>query len=181
MTIDGMRVTSAARTAFDLGRWLGHDDAIEMVDALCHARKLRVEAITAVAQAHPGARNIRQLRSVLSHVDAGAESPAETRTRLVLVRAGLPRPSTQVHVFDKLGRFVARCDLGWDRWRVAVEYDGEGHWSAEHRRTKDIRRYTQLNRLGWRIVRVNSELLREDPTEVVENVRVELRAAGADI
>ncbi|WP_235174905.1 DUF559 domain-containing protein [Tomitella biformata] len=179
--LDGMRVTSAARTAFDLGRWLEHDDAVEMIDALCNAAKLNVVDILEVADGHPGVRGLRKLRSVLRVVDGGAESPAETRTRLVLVRAGLPTPNTQVSVFDRFGQFVARCDLGWECWRVVVEYDGEGHWSSEARRTRDIRRYRQLERLGWRVVRVNSGLLRESPGDVIENVREQLLAAGADL
>ena len=177
----GMRVTSAARTAFDLGRWLEHDDAIEQIDALCNAAKLTVGDVLTLARNHPGARGLRQLRSVLRLVDGGAESPAETRTRLVLIRAGLPQPSTQVRVYDERGALVARCDLGWDRWRVVVEYDGDGHWSSECQRTRDIRRYRRLGQLGWRVIRVNSELLRTCPEELVENVRAELGAAGAEL
>lgn len=179
--IGGMRATSAARTAFDLGRWLEHDDAIEQIDALCNATGLKVVDILRVAEAHPGARGLRQLRSVLSLVDGGAESPAETRTRLVLVRAGLPRPSTQVYVYDDAGQFIARCDLGWERWRVIVEYDGEGHWADRAARTRDIRRYSAIRKLGWRVVQVNSELLAECPDEVIADVLSELRAAGAEL
>lgn len=181
VTIAGMRVTSAARTAFDLGRWLRCEDAVEMIDALCNATGLEVKEVLELAVRHPGVPGVRRLRAVLRLVDGGAESPAETRTRLVLVRAGLPMPRTQVHVFDGHGRFVARCDLGWERWRVVVEYDGADHWSTERGRTRDIRRYALLSRLGWRVVRVNSELLRACPDEVVAEVRLELRAAGADV
>ena len=39
-------------------------------------------------------------------VDAGAESPQETRVRLVLVAAGFPRPETQIPVYDEWGQLV---------------------------------------------------------------------------
>lgn len=179
VVIGGMRVTSAARTALDLGRWLQHDDAVEMIDALCNATGLEPAAVLQLAARYPGARGIRQLRSVLGLVDAGAESPPETRTRLLLIRAGLPRPSTQVRITDSEGRLLARADLGWRQWLVLVEYDGGLHWDTEGRRTRDIRRYAMLATLGWRVVRVNSQLLRECPGEVVANVRAQLVAAGA--
>jgi hypothetical protein len=35
--------------------------------------------------------------------DAGAESPQETRVRLVLFAAGFPRPETQIPVYDEWG------------------------------------------------------------------------------
>lgn len=59
-------------------------------------------------------------------MDGGAQSPYETRTRLVLLAAGLPRPDTQLVVRDR-GRFVARLDMGWAAWKVAVEFDGAQH------------------------------------------------------
>lgn len=179
--IDGMPATTLARTAFDLARWLSMDDAIEMIDALCNATGLKIEAITELAARHRGANGLRRLRRVLRLVDGGAESPAETRARLLLVRAGLPPPSTQVHITDQNGRVIARCDLGWQRWKVIVEYDGGLHWASESARTRDIRRYALLAQLGWRVVRINSELLRECPHEVVETVRTQLQAAGADV
>ncbi|AOW91817.1 hypothetical protein BFN03_01525 [Rhodococcus sp. WMMA185] len=62
-----------------------------------------------------------RLRNVLGLVDPGAESPPETRTRFLLIRAGLPAPSTQIPIADLSGRIFARADMGWERWRVLVE------------------------------------------------------------
>ena len=93
----------------------------------------------------------------------GAESPPETRTRLVLVRGGLPAPTTQIPIADRSGRIFARAHLGWERWKVLVEYDGEHHWSDvrqrsdERQRTGDIERMERLAELGWVVVRVNAE------------------------
>lgn len=179
--LGGLQVTTAARTAFDLGRWLEHDEAVAMIDALCNATGLAPASVAAVAAEHAGARGLLQLRGVLALVDGGAESPPETRTRLLLIRAGLPAPRTQVRIADAANGFLARADMGWPRWRVAVEYDGGQHWDTEARRTRDIRRYAQLERLGWRVVRVNSQLLRESPGEVIANVRRALIDAGADL
>ncbi len=82
---DGIACTTAARTAYDLGRWLPLD----------------------TADRYPGARAIRRLRVALDLADAGAESPQETRLRLLLVRARLPRPATQIPVANQWGRVVS--------------------------------------------------------------------------
>ncbi len=77
------------------------------------------EEVAVVIDAHPGFRGVANVRAVLDLVDGGAESPQESRLRLLLVEAGLPRPETQI-VFRDLR---IRVDLGWRRWKVAVEYD----------------------------------------------------------
>ncbi len=179
--VDGRRVTTPARTAFDLGRRLPFDTAIEVIDALCNATGLTPAEVLVVAQSHPHTRGIVQLRRVLALVDGGAESLQETRTRLLLVRDGLPTPATQIRIVDVRGRFVARADLGWPEWKVIVEYDGEQHWTDPVQRSRDIDRIAELEALGWRIVRVSSELLRHRSHIVLMRVREQLRAAGAPI
>ncbi|MGW6377732.1 DUF559 domain-containing protein [Rhodococcus sp. NPDC055112] len=179
--IDGVAVTTPARTAFDLGRALGFDRAVEVLDALCHATGLDPAEALAIVERHPGARGVVQLRRVLEQVDGGAEYPPETRTRLLIVRDGLPRPETQIRVRDESGRVIARSDLGWERWRVLVEYDGDHHWLDERQRARDIDRAAGLEALGWAVIRVSAELLRDRPDVVLERVRAKLRVGGAPV
>ncbi len=173
--------STPARTGYDLGRRLRFGHAVETLDALCNATRIAPRDIRRVAERHPGTRGIIQLRDVLTLVDGGAESPPETRTRLALIDGGLPRPRTQVKVRNGDGRIVARCDMGWYRWRVVVEYDGDHHWTEEQNRTRDIERYELLTGLGWRVVRVNSEQLRLRPHTIPIRARTQLREAGAPV
>jgi hypothetical protein len=179
--VAGIPVTTPARTAFDLGRRPGGDKAVIRLDALCNATGLRRADIDAVVDRHRGARGIVQLRDVLELVDPGAESPQETRTRLVLIRAGLPTPTTQITVFDECGHFIARVDMGWERWKVAVEFDGAHHWTDPAQRTRDINRLAELQSCGWSIIRVSSDLLRHAPGVVIERVLAALTAAGCPV
>ena len=176
--IDRMKVTTPARTAFGLGRVLGLETAVIRLDALTQATGVGVDAIGAIAGRHRGARGNKQLRRVLELTDAGAESPQETRTRLLLVSAGLPPPQTQVEVRDDAGRFVARLDMGWPLAKVAVEFDGAQHWTDPRQRSRDIDRIAELETLGWLIVRVSGEMLRLRPTVILQRVRVALRERG---
>lgn len=176
--VDGVLVTSPARTAFDLARRPGLSSAVPRLDALARATGLCADDVAAVAAAHLGARGMKQLRRALPLLDAGAESPQETRTRLVLIDGGLPRPQTQIVVCNVWGAVLARIDMGWEDWLVGVEYDGAQHWTDPRVRARDIERAAELENLGWRLVRVGADLLRHQPNLVVERVRHALSAAG---
>ncbi|MFI8567474.1 endonuclease domain-containing protein [Rhodococcus sp. NPDC078407] len=181
MAIGGFAVSTPVRTGFDLGRWVPPPLSVVFLDSLLAATGVDAEAIRAYGRQRPGTRGIRQLSRALDVVDGGAESPQETRTRLLLVGAGLPKPETQIVIRDSSGRFVARIDMGWQRWRVGVEYEGVHYWLEERQRTRDIERFEALERCEWQIVRVNSEQMRLRPHDVVARVRAKLRAAGAPV
>jgi uncharacterized protein DUF559 len=178
--VRGMRVTTPARTAFDIGRRGPADQAIPILDALLNATNVKPADVVALAAGHPGARGVRHLRAALELVDGGAESPQETRVRLTLVGAGLPKPETQIGFFDQYGHAFIRVDMGWREWKVAVEYDGIQHWSDRYQRSWDIDRIAQLEVMGWTVVRVSAEMLSR-PHIIIERVRAKLRTAGCPI
>ena len=176
--VRGIPTTSPARTAFDLGRRGRIEEAVMRLDALANATRLQRTEVDAVLGRHPGVRGLSQLRRVIDLMDGGAESPQETRTRLLIVTAGLPRPQTQIVVCDAWNMPFARIDLGWTEWKVGIEYDGPQHWTDPRQRTRDIDRYAELTARGWVIVRVGSDLLRHRPHVVLERVCGALREAG---
>jgi hypothetical protein len=173
----GMRCTTPARTAYDLGRRLTGETAIVRVDALLNATKATVEQVGSIAKRYPGARGMRQLRTTLTHVDGGAESPQETRLRLLLVESGLPRPVTQIPVKNVYGRVVRRIDMGYPDCMVGVEYDGEQHFTNPSDYANDIERLEFLSDMGWTIVRVSARQLRFERRQIVNRVRTALARA----
>jgi hypothetical protein len=179
--VDGVPVTSPARTAFDLARRPGLQTAVIRIDALARATRITVDDVEPLVVAHRGARGMKQLRQALPLVDAGAESPQETRTRLLLIEGGLPRPQTQIVVRNDWNWVLARIDIGWEEWLVGVEYDGPQHWTDPRIRANDIDRTAELERRGWRLVRVGADLLRNRPEIVVDRARRALLAAGCPL
>lgn len=175
---DGIRLTTPARTGFDLGRRKGLAAAVIRLDALMQATELKAADVELLAERRPGARGLVQLRHVLALSDGGAESPYETRTRLALIGGGLPRPQTQIKVLTPWGAVFARIDMGWEEWQVGVEFDGAQHWTDAAQRTWDIDRLAELERRGWTIIRVSAEMLRRRPHVVVSRARAALTAAG---
>jgi len=179
--IAGMSCTTAARTGYDLGRRLPFETAVIRIDALLNATGAGIAAVAAIAERYPGARGIRLLRRALDFADAGAESPQETRLRLLLVQSGLPRPVTQIPVLDQWRRVRRRIDMGYPDWMVGVEYDGEQHWSNPRQHEEDIERLEFLAARGWTIVRVSRNQLRYRQPEIVARVRTALQAAGCPV
>ena len=183
--VQSVDCTTAARTAFDMGRRMPLETAIIRIDSLLNATRCPPAEIVAVARRHPGVRGMRRLRQALDLVDGGAESPQETRLRLLLVRGGLPRPVTQIPVTDARGRVVRRIDLGWPAYQVGVEYDGGlgappacgGHWTDPRAHAEDIGRLEFLAARGWIIVRVSARHLR-DPDDVLRRAESALHRRG---
>jgi hypothetical protein len=177
--LDGISSTTPARTAFDLGRRAPRlENAVIRLDALACATRLERRHVDPLVDRHRGARGIVQLRRALDLMDGGAESPQETRTRLLLINAGFPRPKTQIVVCNEHGEFVARIDMGWPEWKVGVQYDGPQHWTDPERHARDIDQQAELQALDWKIVRVSRNLLRYRSTVFLARVCDAMRAAG---
>jgi very-short-patch-repair endonuclease len=168
--INGISCTTAARTAYDLGRRLPLETGVIRIDALLNATKVSIGQVDSIKQRYPGARGIRQLRVTLDLADGGAESPQETRLRLALVQSGIARPVTQIPVTNEWGRVVRRIDMGWPEWKVGAEFDGEQHWTDPERHAEDIERLEFLAAKGWLIVRVSARQLRYQREVVVRRV-----------
>lgn len=153
--IGELPVTTVARTALDLARHLPRDIAVPHLDALAAATgALPIDAL-ALAAKYPRLRGIRRARIALALMDRGAESPQETRLRLVLIDGGLPRPRTQIRVTD--GVKEAFLDMGYEEPMVAFDYDGRHHSENRDQYVYDIGRAELVNSQGWIDIHVVAE------------------------
>lgn len=174
-TVAGVRVTTVARTAFDLARHLPRDQAVARLDALRRVRSFSADEVLLLADRHRGARGLRRVRAALPLVDGGAESPRETWLRLLFVDAGLPAPTTQFVVYDEDGHYVRRIDMCWERYKVGAEYDGQQHLTDRHAYVNDVRVARVLQRLRWHVVHVIKE---DRPADVLAEARSVLISRG---
>lgn len=172
--IDGLPVTTAVRTALDLGRHLRRGSALARLDALARATGVCADDIRLLAERHRGARGIRRLRQILPLVDGGAASPKESWLRLLFIDAGLPVPTTQIPVYDGRG-LIALLDMGWEDFKVSAEYDGDQHRSDRRQYVWDQRRARLVAGLGWKEIRVINE---DSPADVIARARDALMSRG---
>ncbi len=169
-------VTTPARTAFDIGRLRPVHQAVPILDALFAATGVTRNEVLTLVDRWVGVRGVRLVRSTLELVDGAAESPQESRLRLILVGGGLPSPECQI----RFPGLRIRVDMGWREWKVAVEYDGIQHWSDSRQRAWDIERIALLEAAGWVMVRVSAQMLSR-PDIIVARARAKLRDAGCPI
>jgi hypothetical protein len=168
-------VTTPLRTCFDLACGRPLAEAVAAVDVALHHAYVALPDLHAYVAARPGVRGIAQARRVVELVEPGAESPMESRLRMILVLGGLPRPQVQVELHDAGGRFLGRPDLFYPRARLAIEYDGENH---RDRLVADNRRQNRLQRAGYTMLRYTAPDVYGRAGAILDEVRAQLRAAA---
>jgi very-short-patch-repair endonuclease len=161
-------VTSGVRTAFDLGRCLPEPEALISLDALCH-ELVKVDELERLATDRWSWPGTIQLRTLLPLIEPATESPMETRVRLLLIRARLPRPEVQVEVRSAEGHFIGRVDLGYRRWKIAIEYEGDHH-RERHQYQQDVTRLNDLRDNGWLVLRFTAHDVFRTPDRLVRRV-----------
>ena len=153
--IGELPVTTPVRTALDVARHLPRDIAVAHLDALAAATGVTFDEVIELAHRYRGARGVRRARAALALMDAGAQSPGETRLRLLLIDDGLPAPRTQIRVSD--GFSEAFIDMGYDEPKVGLDYEGSHHSENRGQYVWDIGRAELIDREGWLDLRVVKE------------------------
>lgn len=182
VTVSGVPVADPILTWATLGEYLGEYDLVAATDYLLriprspgglvrlkrtkpYASREMLEGILAETRWRAAPR----LRRALARARTGASSRPETRTRLIIVDAGLPEPELDHDIFDDNGRFVACSDLAYPHLKVLIEYEGGGH-RERAQFERDIDRYSDVMELGWRAVRLTSAHVFRAPDDVVRRV-----------
>ena len=122
-TVRGMRSSSITRTLADICKRTNLIEAVVLLDMALHARLVRLDQLMSWSTAHAGRAGIKTLRSAIANADAAAESPMESRLRMLLIQNGLPRPQAQVPIHDRSGRFAGRLDLYYEQRRLGIGQD----------------------------------------------------------
>jgi very-short-patch-repair endonuclease len=96
----------------------------------------------------------------------------ETRLRMLLVLAGLPRPDLQISLRDDNGLFIARADLYYRTRRIAIKYDRGAHRDSL---ADDNRRQNRLLSAGYQLLRFTASDVCNSPDIIVVQVRAALK------
>ena len=122
-TVDGIPVTTLARTVADVGRSITFDTAVCIADLAARIGGVTPEHVIAVLDACPTHPHNRKARRVAEFMDAKAESVGESRCRILLHSLGYT-PRLQVRIADDDGIF-ARVDFYLDGIFTVIEFDGK--------------------------------------------------------
>jgi hypothetical protein len=162
----GLPVTSPEATAVRVAAALPRDAAVAAVDQIIATGSVDLAAVRRLAASSRGPGSARA-RVVTDLADGLAESPQETRLRLLIGRSTLPPPVAQFTVRYE-GRFVARVDFAWPEKKVALEYDGLWHADADQF-ARDRQRLNRLRAAGWQVVFVTAADL-HDPVRLLARI-----------
>jgi very-short-patch-repair endonuclease len=165
---DRLPVTTPVRTAFDVARRLDRVEAVVALDAMAHRKLVYLDDVASYANRALNAHGRHQVDAAVALAEPRSESPMETRLRLRIVDAGLPRPVAQHEVYRD-GRFVGRLDLAYPDQRIGIEYEGDHHRDRDRFR-QDIARLNALRVAGWSVIRATADDVR-DPSRFVAQVR----------
>jgi hypothetical protein len=168
VAIGELRATSPLRTALDCARYLPRLEAVAALDQFLRTGQVDVERLTVRALALAGLRNAAILRDHIRLSDPRSESPGESWTRVLLVDAGLPTPDLQLPVWGKDGRLLGILDMGYEKYLVGVEFDGEEFHSRADDLRHDRRRRAGIQAVGWDLVvaRKGDVLMKPSPVVV---------------
>ncbi len=128
--------------------------------SLTSTRSAQATGVTAadildLTHRYKGTNGVRRCREAVDLMDAGAQSPQETRgCDSCSSTAGFPRPETQIPVLDDYGYPFAYLDMGWRDLKIAVEYDGEHHRTDTDQYRWDAKRLRMIMATGWIHIRV---------------------------
>ncbi len=155
----GVGVLRPARAVADLLRMLALVEAVVVADAVLHAGLCTCDELHLELTRHARLRGVRGASRALELSDPAAESPPGSRVRLIRVSDGL-QPVPQYDVHDAAGSWLARVDLAFPAWRVAVEYDGRAVHEREDVVARDWQRQDAMVRAGWVVLRFTAADLR---------------------
>ena len=120
--VDGIAITTPARTLVDLARVAPFEQAVAVADAALFRKMVdRTTLDDAVERAarRPGNHKARR---AIAFATRGGESVGESRSRVLMARFQLPIPTLQWEV--PALRWVGRTDFAWPERRTVGEFDG---------------------------------------------------------
>lgn len=160
-------VTTPLRTVLDCAADLPFAEALAVADGALRLALVRPAELDAAASRWRG-RGAAGVRRVGEHADARAANPFESALRALALDAGCSGFEPQVHVSVP---GTPRVDLADVEHRVVLEADSfEWHGDRAALR-RDCRRYDELVRGGWRVLRFSWEDVMFDGEWVQEIVR----------
>lgn len=165
--VDGVPVTSVARTLLDLAEVVHPQVLQRVLEAADRERRLDVHALDELCARSRGRRGLRHLKAALVAFDpAGAETRSELERRfLALCRsAALPSPAVNTRVAG------FEVDMAWPAKRLVVELDGHAFHASRQAFERDRVRDAALQLEGYRVLRITHRRLREHPAAVVATV-----------
>ena len=175
--VDGIPVTTEARTWFDLAALLAPPDLIAAGDSALRG-DATIQEMELILTRSRHRRGVVRARGSLPLLDKRSRSRPESHLRFALISNRLPAPEVNEPIFDEHGQWLAEPDLSYEDVRLALEYNGAEHADVL-RMHRDISREIDVEwRGGWRLVVVGPAQVFGRPDQIASYVRHLRRERG---
>jgi very-short-patch-repair endonuclease len=166
--IEAIPVTALERTFIDYAEQATPRQLTAALEAAERLSVLDLRKLQNTMDSAPGRRGLKPLRAAIADMSADlqwTQSDLEDRFLRLIVAAGLPVPKANRLEDGKTVDFV------WRRERLIVEVDSFGFHKSRRSFEDDRRRDTQLQKRGWRVVRITDLRLANEPDQVIADIR----------
>jgi very-short-patch-repair endonuclease len=170
--VDGLRVTSVARTFLDLAGIARHDELLSVMEQAQRLRIFDLRPIQALLERSSGRRGAAAVRKALAELGDEApdtKSELERRFRAFCRSRGLPEPAMNVSVAGFM------VDAAWPGRNLVAELDTFTYHGHKRSFESDRKRDIKLQLAGQRIVRITKRRVEHEPDELEQELRRLLR------
>lgn len=129
VVIDGVRVTSIARTLVDIASRSEFLVGVTMIDHALRLRLVSKEELGDELCRVTFRTGVGRARECIAFADDRAASPGESLTRVRCWQLGYDAPELQVHVSTHRGEYDV--DFGWEKIALFGEFDGKIKYTRE--------------------------------------------------
>lgn len=178
-TVDGIPVTTVARTLIDLAAVVPYGQLVRAWDEAVRLRVFDFDDLVRVRSRFKARRGLRHVDLLIAQA---RPLPPMTRSELEVLAlelfraAGFPEPAVNVY----LPEAQAEVDFLFRDQRVVVEVDGGAYHRTDRQRDEDNARDARLQLAGYTVIRVSDRRLNHDPEGVIADVGKALaRCRGA--
>jgi hypothetical protein len=175
----GLWTVGPERLYLQLAAILPRLDLIIAADQLLRAGWTDLTTLDAYLGRLRRIRGLRLARRTVPQLEPRADSPPESRLRMLIVDNGFPRPVANEDVFGSACGWIARPDLAYPKLKIAIEYEGRHHQEDPAQYDRDIHRDRDLRRDGWIVNRYHSRILFQTPTMILDDLAEAFIERGA--
>ncbi|VAW09393.1 hypothetical protein MNBD_ACTINO02-307 [hydrothermal vent metagenome] len=170
--IDGVDVTSAARTVVDLGASAPVGYVETCVDAglrkgLFVPADVKLFLDQVARKGRTGVGTIRPIIEARLDWTARTESVLEDRFRALVASSYVPLPIAQFVLREPDGTFVCRADFAYPERRALIELDGEAYHVDRESFQTDRLKQNRAHSLGWVVYRFTWHQIVNEPDETL--------------
>lgn len=152
--VDGIRISSPARTVVDLARELPRTTAVVVCDSGFRQNLYDVAELDRVLARLAKQRGVVAVREMRRLTRPRTRSCGETRARLIVIEGGFPEPEVNYQIVED-GIVLAEGDLVLVLLLIWIEYDGFDVHTERETFRRDRPRHRFVDRRGWQVLRMS--------------------------